>query len=227
MKKLLILAATAAFGLSVYGQDNLKIKYSVKIEGMPAEYAAYGEQEITTYIKGTKSKTEVSSMMFTSTTLINGEEVISLTEAMGNKTGYRTTLKEMEADNKSQDKPKIEYTSEKKTIAGYECTKALVTSYSKKEKTEIKMTVWFTEKLKFDKSKMNRGGSFDMGDLKGMPLEVEMPINSNGMEMKMLMTTVEVSTDALDDSLFKLDTSGYTLVSYSEFKEKAKMRGGN
>ncbi len=130
-------------------QDNYTIKISIKTEGLPAEMAAYGEQDMITYMKGDKSKTDISSMMFSSTVYFDGQKMTSLTDAMGNKTAYTATKEELEASDKGEktEKPKIEYTTEKKMIAGYECTKAVLTSVGK-DKKETKTTVWTTEKIK-------------------------------------------------------------------------------
>ncbi len=107
----------------------------MKIEGLPAEYAAMGDQETTTYIKGEKNKTEVVGMMGSQTMLFDGKTHTILMDQMGNKSGYTATKEEMdETKDKSAPKPKVEYTSEKKMIAGFECTKAIVTSIDKEKK---------------------------------------------------------------------------------------------
>src|SRR5690606_2504828 len=141
------------------------IKMSVKVEGMPAEYAAYGEQEVTTYIKGNNTKTEISSMMFSSVVYYNETTLTSLSEAMGNKTGYTATKEELENMEKGEktEAPKIEYFPDKKTIAGYECTKAVVTNVGK-DKKETKTTVWTTDKIALNENhkKMRKASSRGM-----------------------------------------------------------------
>src|SRR5947209_13599186 len=96
MKKLALAAALAASILGLRAQGPLTIKMSIKMEGLPAEYAAYGEYDITTYLKGDKSKTEVSNMMMNNQVYFDGKMVTSLTDAMGNKSGYTATKEEME-----------------------------------------------------------------------------------------------------------------------------------
>ena len=232
MKKIILLAAGVFMSLcQLNAQDNYTIKMSVKTEGMPDEYAAYGEQEITTWLKGEKSKMELSSMMFSSINYFDGKMVTLLSESMGNKSGFTATKEEMEAvDGKEKDgeKPKIEYFTDKKTIAGYECTKAIITSITK-DKTEEKMTVWFTDKIKSPAldAKKSRKGMFDFGDLKGFALSVEANKKFGGMEIKLIMTATEVLTTPIDDSVFKPVTDGYTMKSYKEYKESMRaMQGG-
>jgi hypothetical protein len=217
----LILSAACAFA-----QDSYTVKMNMKIEGLPPEYAGLGEQEMVNYIKGDKYKSEMTSMMGSNVTSFDGKKLTSISEAMGEKSGYTATKEELEAANKSdktEAKPKIEYTSEKKTIAGYECTKAIVTTTAGKDKKEEKVNVWVTDKIKTPPHKnKGRGMSMDFGDLKGYPLEIEMNSNQGGMEMKILITTSEVSSGNIDDSAFNVNTDGYKMISYKENQEKIK-----
>jgi hypothetical protein len=133
---------------------------------------------------------------------------------------------EMADKGKTESKPKIEYTSEKKKIAGYECTKAIVTS-TEKETKDSKIIVWVTDKIKYDAGK-NKGGKdmMDLGDIKGYPLEIEIKQSQQGMDMKILMTATDVSTAPLADATFNVSTEGYTMTSYQETMAKMKaMRG--
>ena len=69
--------------------------------------------------------------------------------------------------------------------------------------------------------------SFDFGDLKGYPLKVEMESNQNGMEIKILIIATEINTKPIDDSVFQINTDGFSMMSYSEYMEKLKsMQGG-
>ncbi|HOZ88103.1 MAG TPA: hypothetical protein PL029_10105 [Bacteroidia bacterium] len=225
MKNIILSAALVLMSLAGIGQDNYTIKMNMKIEGLPAEYAAYGEQETVTYIKGEKNKLEVTSMMGSHTTSFDGKMYTVLIDQMGNKMGYTATKEEMDAsNNKSEAKPKIEYTSEKKTIAGFECTKAIVTSVDK-DKKEDQVTVWVTDKIKSDAKKRGRG-VVNLGDLKGYPLEMQMKKMEQGAEMKITIAATEISTEPVPDATFVLSTEGYQMSSYKEAMEKAKAMGG-
>jgi hypothetical protein len=203
------------------------IKMNMRMEGLPPEYAAYGEYDITTYVKGVKTKTEVSNMMMNSTIFFDGKIITSLTDAMGNKSGYTATREEMEAmdKNEKKEKPKVEYTNEKKTIAGYECTKAIVTQTGK-DKKEIKTIVWTTEQLKINPEarKSFRGNMTDLGDIKGHPLAFESSQNANGTDVKMVMTTTEISTSGVDDAVFAVNTEGYKMMTYKEYIDRMKQQ---
>lgn len=230
MKKLLMIAALAFGYIQLNAQDNMTIKMSVKVEGLPEEYAGMAENDVITYMKGDKSKTEVTSMMGSQIFLNDGAMTTALFEQMGNKTGWTMTKAEADADEKEaagkKQKPSIEYTSEKKMIAGYECTKAIVTSMvgKDKEKKEVKTDVWFTDKIKMPgTSKGKKGGMGpDLSDLKGYPMQTEMSMNQGGMEMKMISTVTEVDTKPVDDGVFKVSTEGYKMLTYKEMKDQQK-----
>lgn len=230
MKKLITSAAILLFTGFSFAQDNLTVKMSVKVDGLPPELSGMAESEMVIYTKGEKTKEEQTSMMGSSTTINDGKTTTMLIEQMGEKTGWTATNEEIEAANakdKNADKPKIEYLTDKKTIAGYECTKAIVTMIGK-DKKETKTTVWFTEKLKYSpsKTKGRRGANMNFGDLKGRPLEIELSMNQQGMDMKVMVTTTEVSTSAIDDSVFKADVTGYKMMTYKEMQEKMKAAEG-
>lgn len=230
MKKIITSAALIFSCAFAIAQEDYTVKMNMKIEGLPPEMAGFGEQETVTYIKGEKTKTEITSMMGSQTMLFDGKTHTFLSDAMGNKSGYTATKEEMEAASKNDKevKPKIEYTTEKKTIAGYECTKAIVTSEGK-DKKENKIIVWVTDKIKSDITKNKKGdrGMMNLGDIKGYPLEMEMSQSQQGMDMKIVISATNVSTKPVDDSVFKVSTDGYKMSTYKEFSEKMKsMKAG-
>jgi len=225
------LSTAAFFALSVFAtaQDNYTIKMSLKSEGMPAEYAAYAEMDIVNYIKGDKLKTERNGMMGTSVSLYDGKKMISTNEMMGNKSGFTATKEELESSDKNEktEKAKIEYTAEKKMIAGYECTKVIATSIGK-DKKENKTILWVTDKVKYSHPEAHKAsgrGMMDLSDLKGYPLAMEIAQNMQGMDIKIIMTTTEISTAPIDDSVFTINTDGYTMMSYKDMLDKQKTMG--
>lgn len=212
--------------LSAVSQNNYTIKMNIKAEGLPPEFAAYAEQDITTYIKGDKYKSEQNGMMNSSVSYYDGKKMVSLIETMGTKIGYTATKAELETEDKNNktSKPKIEYTSEKKMFAGYECNKVIITA-TDKDKQENKIILWVTNDIKYDhpEARKSAGGMIDMSELKGYPLGMEMSQNAQGMEMTIIMSTTEILTDTIDDSVFVPNTEGYNMMSYGEMLEKQKM----
>lgn len=231
MKSLLLSALALVSAMQAQTIDNYTVKMSVKTEGLPAEYASFGELEMVSYVKGDKTKTETSSMMFSSVVYFDGAKITNLSESMGNKTGYTATKEEIDGldKNKNETKPKIEYVNDKRTIAGYECSKAVITSIDKEQK-EQQTIVWFTEKLKPANNTVRkasrRGMGNDLSELKGLPLAVEGTMKMQGMEVKTIMTATDISTSNIDDSIFIPNTEGYNMLSFKAYQEKMRMMGG-
>lgn len=233
MKKIITSVALALFTTAVMAQD-YTIKTYVKVDGLPPEYAGFAEQDIVSYIKGEKYKREETSMMGSSTSAFDGKKLTVISEQMGEKSGYTATKEELDAAKKTEKekevKPKIEYLSDKKTIAGYECSKAVMTVTGKDKKEEQKITLWVTEKIKMPENKGGTGGrrsmSMDFGDLKGYPLEIEFATKGDGQEIKVVVTTSEVLTTNIEDAVFNVSTEGYKMSTYKEHQEKMKAMQG-
>jgi GLPGLI family protein len=223
MKKLFTtIAVVALSALSLNAQiKEGSITYDMKMEGLPPEQAAMmGDMELKSSFKNGKALVEMNSMMFTNITAINDDGMIMLIESMGNKMAVKQTKAEMEkaAEKEKVADPKIEYLNETKTIAGYECKKAVVTVVGK-DKKEEKMDIWYSDK--FDnpnKDGKGRGQSFLKG-FKGLPFEYTMAQGP----MKFTMIAKSVSTDPIDDTKFAPSTEGYKLMTMDEFKA---MQGG-
>ncbi len=229
MKKIILLAAFAGLGLTVLAQDCMTIKTMNKVEGLPPEYAGAGETEKVVYMKGDKSKTEVSSMMMSMTSVNDGQKTTTIQESMGNKMAWVMTKAEAEEAGKADvNLPKIEKTNETKTILGYECKKVLVTVIGK-DKQAIVTTAWVTDKIKSPKAGKNfdRSSGPDLRGVEGYPLETKFKIKQGELDLTVTSIATEIKTDKLDDSVFTIDTNGYKVLSFSELKEQLKaMQGG-
>jgi len=231
MKKIIIASVLAFSFLSINAQDNLTIKSTMKLEGMPEGYEGMSESDMVVFIKGDKSKTEVSSMMGTQTFVNDGKKTTILIDQMGNKMGYVITKEEQELEEKNEpkntEKPTIEYVDEKLTVAGYECKKAMITNVSGKEKVKTVTTVWYTDKIKSQANKKQSKNMPDFGELTGYPMKYEGPFNIMGMELKRVVTATEVSESNIDEATFVPSTEGFNLKTYKELKEESKkMQGG-
>jgi hypothetical protein len=159
----------------------------------------------------------MTSMMFTNQTVIDENGMVMLMEQMGNKMAIKQTKDEMEKEAaKQKDKladPKIEYINETKSIAGYECKKAII-SIVGKDKKEEKMEVWYSEKFANPNKEGKGKGQGFMKGLKGMPFEYAG--GQGGMKFKMVAK--EVSVDPVSDGKFNLSTDGYKLMTMDELK---------
>jgi GLPGLI family protein len=216
MKKILLTVVAIASMFAAQAQiKEGSVTYSITVEGMPPEQAAMMKgMELNMAFKDKKSRVEFTSPMMTSTTVSSDDGSLTLMDGMGMKSFTKLSTADMEKESKKTPEPKITYTEEKKTIANYDCKKAIVEVKDQKGETQ-KLNVWYCEKLP------NNGGG-RMGQfkgLKGAPLEFE--TNQGGMKMK--MTATKVSTSPLADSQFILSTEGYTEMKMEDLQ---KMRGG-
>lgn len=216
MKKifLTVVAIAGMFATQAQIQEG-SVTYSVSVEGIPPEQAAMMKgMELNMAFKNKKSRVEFSSPMMTSTTVSNDDGSLTLMDGMGMKSFVKMTKADLEKESKKTPDPKITYTEEKKTIAGYECKKALVELKDQKGETQ-KANVWYCEKLPYNSG--GRMGQFK--GLKGAPLEFD----SNQGPMKMKMTATKVSTSPIAENQFILSTEGYTEMKKEDLD---KMRGG-
>ena len=216
MKKIFLTVVACAGMLATQAQiKEGAVTYSVAVEGLPPEQASMMKgMELNMTFKDKKSRAEFSSAMMTTTTVSDDNGSLTLMDGMGQKSFTKISKADMEKESKKNPEPKITYTEEKKTIAGYECKKAIVEVKDQKGETQ-KLNVWYTEKLP------NNGGG-KMGQfkgLKGAPLEFD----ANMGPMKMKMTATKVSLTPVADSQFVLSTDGYTEMKMEDLQ---KMRSG-
>ena len=188
-------------------------------EDLPAEMAAMEAMlpdEMTTIIKGDKSRLEQSMGMgmssVTITDMKKGSGIV-LMDMMGKKIAMEMTKDELEKMNKkkaTEKKPEFKYTDETKEIAGYKCKKAIIVMEGAGE-----LEVYYTEDLPSGANKQFEG-------LKGFPLEYK--IAQGPMKIKVSATSVK--TEKVDKNLFEMP-DGYDKMSFEEFqKQMGGMMGG-
>lgn len=220
MKKLFlsVFTLTAMFAAQAQIKEGA-VTYSVNFEGMPPEQAGMMKgTEMKTFFKENKFRWELSNAFFNTVTVSDENSSTTLSESMGQKTFYKLKKEDIEKESKKHPEPKITYTEEKKTIAGYECKKAIVET--KTEKGEAtKVDVWYTDKIQNSSSASGKMGASQFKGLKGAPLEFSMIQGP----MKMQMVATNVSTSPVTDAKFTVSTEGYTEVKYEDLK---KQRGG-
>ena len=166
------------------------------------------------YFKNDKVKIEVSMPMGKTTVLSDNKtgEGTMLMNMMGNKWAIKIDRDQMMKEKSLSGKPKIERTNESKVIAGYKCSKAVVTINTKQgEKT---FDVWFTDELKIKNSFSSQIEGID-GFL------MEYFNNQNGISMKMTAKNVEAADIA--DSEFNVP-DGYEVKTMDDLKNMR--RGG-
>lgn len=221
MKNLIVAFMALAIALPTLAQKKFEgtIKFKMSYEDLPAEMAAMEAMlpdEMTTVIKGEKSRLEQSMGMgmssVTITDMKKGSGVL-LMDMMGQKIAMEMTKEEFEKMDKkkvSQNKPEFKYVDGTKDIAGYKCKKALVVFEGAGE-----MEVYYTEELPAGASKKFEG-------LNGFPLEYTI---SQG-PMKVNFSASSVKQEKVDAKLFEIP-SGYDKMTFEDFQKKmGGMMGG-
>ena len=217
MKKIFLTAVAIVGMLSAQAQiKEGSVTYNVTAEGVPAEYAGMLKgMEMTIEFKTGKSRVEFSSPMQSSTTVSDETGSLTLMEMMGQKYFMKLSKADMDKETKKASEPKITYSDETKTVAGYECKKALIEVKDQKGETQ-KVNVWYCEKIPMT------GGGRQMAQfkgLKGAPLQFE----ANQGPIKMTFAATKVTTNPVADTEFKLSTEGYTEMTMDQLKQ---MQGG-
>ncbi|HOS47872.1 MAG TPA: DUF4412 domain-containing protein [Bacteroidia bacterium] len=178
-----------------------KITYSLSFPDLdlPAAQKAFLPTESITYFKNGKSRSESEGLMGMKTiTISTDKEIIMLIDVMGNKSAVRKDVSE-------ETKPsKVEITSEKKNIAGYNCQKAIISNGA-----DDKIIMWVTKSIT---GGGNWGGTFDK--IEGAPMEFSM--NNGGINFK--MSAISVKEEKINDNLFVIP-EGYKEMTEKEIKE--------
>jgi GLPGLI family protein len=217
----LTVAGFALFAFTnILGDSNFEgiITFDIKVDSDNPQVAQMMQgSTVKTYIKGTKSRTETNMGMMKTVTLgdsKNPDGTVSLMDIMGNK--Y-----ELKADDKTKKaaddaKPEIKYLDGTKTIAGYDCKEAQLTTKDKKTGNSYVMDIYYTDQLPYSNEDRFKG-------LKGFPLSFNMTQNG----MKINFTATAITKQSVPDSLFVIP-SGYKVMTPEEMQKDmmSHMGGG-
>ncbi|CAG5083583.1 DUF4412 domain-containing protein [Parvicella tangerina] len=188
---------------------NGTIKYSLDYD-LPEAYESQRAMlatEMTCYIGKDFTRVEQTSTIGDQITINNLATGVTtvLMDLMGKKIAL--TTEDVEEDEKVE--PVIEYLEETKTIAGYECSKAVYTI--QKNGAEAVFEVFYTSELPSEANTQFKG-------IEGFPMEYV--IESQGMVIT--YSAIEVKEEKVSKSLGKVP-DGYEHMTYEEFME---MMGG-
>jgi predicted transcriptional regulator len=167
---------------------------------------------MTVLVKGAKSKTEMSTGMGNQTEIndYTDKTKIALLDMMGQKYAIKETAAEIQKDMEKEPAAKVEITNETKTIAGYLCKKAMVTSEQDGEKTVYE--VWFTNEIG------SKDANFDnplYKDIDGVLMEFLM--KTPQITMKFTVSSVEKKSVSAKEFEIPAD---YKLTTKEELKSK-------
>ena len=172
---------------------------------------AFDGATTTIYIKGTQSRSEMVSALFTSTTIHDSKAgtAVVLREVSGQKLLIRLSADDWKDKNKRYEGIKFTDTDETKVIAGYTTTKAIATMPDGST-----FIVYYTK----DVIPENREYEYQFRSLAGLPLEYEM----NQGNLKIKYTVSQINLNPVPASKFDIPKSGYREMTYQESK-KTKM----
>ena len=220
MKRIFLFACIISLSINLFAQSfEGKIVFEMSFPDFKdPQMAALLPKEAVAYFKNNQSRMEMNMMMgMKNATISDGLKKTSITlmDLMGQKYAVENNASNDAEQKKAMESTKVSITADKKMIAGYLCTKALIEIPNpEKAKELIKMDVWFTKDLSINKNYMN--GPIEKVD--GSVLEFS--LNQSGMKIN--LSAKEILKQPVSDDLF-LIPSVYKRMSSAELM---KMMGG-
>lgn len=217
MKKILQILTVTLVSLNAFAQRKLTevtISYDIVINtsnNTPQAADLLDGATSVIYLKGTSSRSEMISSLGTQATIIDGKsgDVTVLKDYGEQKYMIKMTPDNWKQSNKKYEGITFTYYDEYKTIAGYNCQKALG-----KLPDGNTFTVYFTKEL----VPMNKDFQYLNKNLPGLAMQYEAALGK-------LIVTYTVSTinfNPVPQTKFDLPKSGYRVMTYEE-----SMGGGN
>jgi len=165
----------------------------------------------TIYIKGKLSRSELISVFGTQSTIIDGRtgKVTVLKEYGDKKYMINMSSADWIEANQKYDNVTFTYENEYKTIAGYNCRKAIG-----KLKNGETFTVYYTTELIPE----NQDFQYSNKSLPGLALEYESDLGKN----KVIFSASKISFDPVPVAKFDLPKSGFRIMTYQESKGSGK-----
>ena len=177
-------------------------------DSQPKLADAFDGATTTVYIKGTMSRSEMTSALASFTSIHDAKTgaAVVLQEISGQKLLIHMTAENWKDKNKRYQGISFANTSETKTIAGYKCIKAVATM-----KDGSAFTVYYTKDIIPENSEYNE----QFKNLEGLPLEYEL---SQGA-LKIKYTVSKINMNPVPASKFDIPKSGYRELTYEESRK--------
>jgi GLPGLI family protein len=165
------------------------------------------------YLKGNSSRSEMISSLGTQSTIIDGKtgNVTVLKDYGEQKYMINMTPQNWKESNKKYEGVTFTYVDEFKTIAGYNCQKAIG-----KFSDTATFVVYFTKEL----VPVNKDFQYLNKNLPGLAMQYEARLGN----MLVTYTVSSVSFNPVPQSKFDLPKSGYRVMTYEESLGAAKSR---
>ena len=177
-------------------------------DNQPKLADAFDGATTTVYIKGSMSRSEMTSALASFTSIHDARTgtAVILQEISGQKLLIRMTAENWKDKNKRYEGISFSNTTETKTIAGYKCTKAVATMHDGSN-----FTVYYTKEIIPE----NADYDIQFKNLDGLPLEYEL---SQGT-LKIKYTVSRINMNPVPASKFDIPKSGYRELTYEESRK--------
>ncbi|MCZ2459638.1 MAG: DUF4412 domain-containing protein [Chitinophagales bacterium] len=164
------------------------------------------------YLKGNSSRSEMISSLGTQSTIIDGKtgEVTVLKDYGEQKYMIKMNANDWKESNKKYEGVTFTFENEFKTIAGYNCQKAI----GKLNDTST-FTVYFTRDLE----PVNKEFQYLNKNLPGLAMQYEASLG----KLKVTYTVSSINFNPVPASKFDLPKSGYRVMTYEESKNVGGM----
>jgi len=178
-------------------------------ENQPKLADAFDGATTTVYIKGTMSRSEMVSALASFTTIHDSRTgtAVVLQEISGQKLLIHMKAEDWQDKNKRYEGITFTNTAETKTIAGYNCIKAIATM-----KDGATFSVYYTKDIVPENSDYN----VQFRNLDGLPLEYELVQG----RLKIKYTVSKINLNPVPASKFDIPKAGYRELTYEESKKQ-------
>ena len=200
--------------LSVSGQrkvSEMTLVYEASISTgskEPKIADAFDGATTTVYLKGNMSRSEMVSALLSSTTIHDAKSgtAVVLKEVSGQKLLIRMTADNWAEKNRRYEGMTFTNTNESKTIAGYNCAKAVA-----RLNDGTTFTVYYTT----DIIPENKEYDYQFRNLNGLPLEYELVQG----KLTIKYTVSSINMNPVPASKFDIPKTGYREMTYEESKK--------
>lgn len=191
--------------------SELTLVYDAKVttgNAEPKMADAFDGATTTIYLKGNLSRSEMSSALFSSTTIHDAKTgtAVVLREVSGQKLLIRMSNKDWQEKNARYDGITFTNTSETKEIAGYKCVKA-----EAKMSDGSSFIVYYTPEIVPE----NKEYDYHFKNLNGLPLEYELTQRN----LTIRYTVSRINLNPVQASKFDIPTGGYREMTFDESKK--------
>lgn len=188
--------------------SELTLVYDAKVttgNTEPRMADAFDGATTTIYLKGSMSRSDMVSALFSSTTIHDTKSgaAVVLREVSGQKLLIRMSADDWKQKNSRYEGITFTNTSETKEIAGYKCTKA-----EAKMNDGSTFIVYYTPEIVPE----NKEYDYHFKELNGLPLEYELTQRN----LNIRYTVSKINMNPVPASKFDVPTSGYREMTYDE-----------